>query len=344
MNLVQIPVNNFRITKVHGFLVLKLGLAALCVWIAATLVPKAQWYSLLDHPGGFLCLVVGWMVNQVLCACRLWVILRSVGYNTEFGSIVRIVFSSFLFGSLFPGIIVQDLAKIALIRTTSVAASATGLPQVVLVILADRILGLFSLWLLAFILSFVVTLPAGLTADLIVYSIRFGGILVLGALIFAVSTKLLTRAIRRRPVGGKLGELIALLDMFFSRRTFRAALLFALPVSLLAGGSLMILQAEIGGRLMLAAGQPVAVILQAFLAPASLVISALPLAPAGIGFGQLGLAAIYEIAGLPAAVGVLLATIMQMSQLAAACLLGLPALLSLRSANRMRRGEASGSK
>jgi len=94
-------------------------------------------------------------------------------------------------------------------------------------------------------------------------------------------------------------------------------------------------QATTGGAILASLGHTPETLLQAFLAPTSLVVSTLPIAPSGLGVGQLTLGAIYRLAGLNPAVAILLTTIVQASQLAVACTLGVLAFFTVRSQEKI---------
>jgi len=127
-----------------------------------------------------------------------------------------------------------------------------------------------------------------------------------------------------------LSHMIALIHVLISPRTAVLVGVFALPLSLMAVTILIGAQASVGSMLAVDQGYLPELFTQAFLAPASLIISVLPISPSGIGIGQFTLAAAYDAAGLQRDIGIILATMVQISQILVAGSLGGLGLLLLK--------------
>lgn len=308
-----------------------------CLWWALTTVPPDTWRLALGHPNWVGVMVAAWLFNQVFCALRLRALLSIFGYELPALSCMQITFATFFVSSVFPGVVVGDAAKIALLR---LAKREGGIAELTLVTVVDRALGVLSLWLVAFALSFVVALPDTVAANGLVWFVRLGAAAPIAAG-FAIywlarsSTADISRRLRGRAlvIATRARDILL---VFSSARSVRVLTTTAVPLSLVAVVGLVFAQAATGATIMLTLGSPPDFILQAMLAPTSLIVAAMPISPSGIGVGQVTLAATYHVAALSTEGAVLLTTIVQISQLLLGATLGAMAFLTLR-----RRGEAA---
>lgn len=301
----------------------KLGLGAAClVWALSTIRPST-WELALSHLGWLWVMLAAWILNQFFCALRLRVLLSIFGYRLSVVETVRVAFASFFMASVLPGVVVGDMAKIAILRF---ATKDTGIGELTMVTLLDRMFGLLSLWLIAFVLGFIVELPDTFVAQSLVWLLRISvliPVLCVAFLAFIASphSAWLSKGLTGRAafLAGRARSIVRKLTL---RRSLIAIVTGVIPLSLIAVVCLVAAQAATGALVSSSLGGPSSFLEQAFLAPTSIFVSTIPIAPAGIGVGQLTLAGIYDVAGLNPEVAVLLTTIVQISQLIVGCTIG----------------------
>jgi uncharacterized membrane protein YbhN (UPF0104 family) len=311
-------------TKQRIFFAAKLGLGAAClVWALSTIRPST-WALAASHVSWLWLMLAAWTLNQVFCALRLRVLLSIFGYRLGVADTMRIAFASHFVSSVLPGLVMGDVAKIAILRF---ATKDSGIGELTMVTLLDRLFGLLSLWAVAFVLSFVVVLPETVVAQSVVWLLRISvviPVLCLAFLLFVASphSAWLSKGLTGRAafLAQRARSIVRKLTL---RRSLAAILTQVIPFSMIAVVFLVAGQAATGGLISASLGESRAYIEQSFLAPTSIFVSTIPIAPAGIGVGQLTLAGIYQIAGLNPEVAVLLTTVVQISQLVVGCTIGL---------------------
>jgi uncharacterized protein (TIRG00374 family) len=301
----------------------KLGLSAACLVWALSSIQPSTWNVALSHLSWLWLMIAAWVLNQVFCALRLRVLLAIFGYSLSIADAVRVAFASFFVSSVLPGLVVGDVAKIALLRFVT---KNSGIGELTMVTLLDRLFGLLSLWVVSFTLSFIIRLPDTFAMQGLIWLVRISIIIPLlcaACLVFVASPQ---SAWLGKGLTGRAAFLALRARGIVSKLTLRRSLVAifgrVIPFSLIAVVFLVAAQAATGSLISASLGEPHAFLEQAFLAPTSIFVSTIPIAPAGIGIGQLTLAGIYEIAGLSPEIAVLLTTIVQISQLIIGCTIG----------------------
>lgn len=318
-------------TRQNLIFVAKLVVGAACLVWAMSTIRASTWTLALTHASWLWVMLGAWILNQLFCALRLRVLLSIFGYQLSVIDAVRVAFASFFLASVLPGPLVGDVAKIAVLRF---ATRNTGIGELTMVTLLDRAFGVLSLWAVSFVLSFVVPLPDTVAAQSLLWVVRLSVLLPVVAvaiLIFVASPHSiwLTKNLKGRPafLAGRARSIVRKLTL---RRSQILILTGALPLSLLAVGCLVAAQATTGALIAGSLAEDGAFLSQAFLAPTSIFVSTIPIAPAGIGVGQLTLAGIYDVSGLNPEVAVLLTTMVQISQLVVGCTIGAACFLFVR--------------
>ncbi len=322
-------------------IITRIALAAICLAAAFKLSSATPHNLIFGNALGCAALVAGWVLNQIFCAWRLQILMRVLQIRIPYLVMLRITFSAFVAASVMPGLIAGDVAKVVLLKIDS---RDVGLADLTLIALIDRALGMLCLWFLSVFLSFIIEVPdTGQARGLIL-------IVQAGFFVLCAAAILVMHVLRRKREADIwwLPRMPARVSSFF-RATIRLArddralaqiFLRATPISFVAVILLVSTQAGVGSLMMSELGEPQRILLQTFLAPTSIVVSSLPIAPSGIGVGQLTLATTYAIMQLPSEVAIALTSVVQISQiLVAVVAAGLLALLPLGW--QMPRGSAS---
>jgi glycosyltransferase 2 family protein len=308
---------------------LRIAVAIGALVVALTLVDARPWAVALRNPAWFALALAAWLVNQVGCAWRFRILAGAAGIDLAFATAFKLGAIGFFAGCVFGGFAANDAARTVLLKHHD---SALGLRRLVFVLLLDRTLGFLGFAAWAFLHSFAIAGADG-GARVVVATIQWVGYAMLVALaILAVVSWRLRHALETS-AAAPASRPRALLQFVLGWRIV-AGLLAAFPASMLATGALIETQGWIGAQALASLGEPPAIAAQSFLAPASIIISILPIVPLGIGVGQLTLAGLYSLFGLPAQAAVMLTTLMQAAQLAVALALGAPMLASIRRAGR----------
>lgn len=309
-----------------GLWVVRLGVATIALVVAMTMVDAATWSVAVHNPHWLFAAVAAWLVNQVGCALRFHIVARAMGIPLAFPTSFRMTVIGFFVGCVFGGFAANDVTRAVLLRSSK---AGTGFGHVLFVLLVDRILGFGGFVTCALLLSFTVQ-PADIASAAIVGSARVAGYVVLATLFaLAVIACRATTAVPARHAPARYPRVAAMIDLVFKRRV-AAGMLAAFPLSLAATGALVAAQGWAGGEASTALGLPSAALVQSFLAPASIIISVLPIVPLGVGVGQLTLSGLYALFGLPVSLAVVLTTLMQVAQLIVAACLGLPAMAAIK--------------
>jgi uncharacterized protein (TIRG00374 family) len=323
------------------FFLAKLGLGGAClVWALSTIRPST-WSLAASHLNWVWLMIAAWILNQVFCALRLRVLLSIFGYKLGATDAIRVAFASHFLSSVLPGLVMGDVAKIAILRF---ATKDSGIGELTMVTLLDRLFGLVSLWAVAFVLSFMITLPDTLVVQSVVWLLRISVVIPVLCVAFLLFVASPQSAWLSKGLTGRAAFLAqrarSIVRKLTLRRSLVAILTQVIPFSLIAVAFLVAAQAATGGLISTSLGEPRAFLEQSFLAPTSIFVSTVPIAPAGIGVGQLTLAGIYQVAGLNPEVAVLLTTVVQMSQLVVGCTIGLACFVFVKRHSALREARA----
>lgn len=321
--------------KQNLLLAAKILLGGVCLAWALSAVPMSTWRLAFSHLDWLWVMVAAWIGNQVFCALRLRVLLSIFGYHISVLDAFRVGFAGFFLSSVLPGVVVGDVAKIALLRY---ATRNTGVGELTMVTLLDRAFGVLSLWFVSFVLSFVVELPNTLGAQTLLWLVRLsvlGPVIAIAVLLFIANprSEWLTRSLTGR-AAHLADRARSIVRKLLRRKSLIAIATGVIPLSLLAVLCLVLAQDETGVLVALSLGEPASFLTQAFLAPTSIFVSTIPIAPAGMGVGQVTLAGLYGVAGLNAQIAVLLTTMVQISQLLVGCTIGAASFMLIRRRTR----------
>jgi uncharacterized protein (TIRG00374 family) len=306
----------------YVLLAIQVALALACLYAAYQLTYRLDVGLLTANWPWIGLLIVAWALNQAVCAWRLRVLLGVLDIRLSYLEVLRLTLSSFIAASVLPGVVAGDIAKIALVKLST---HNIRLSDIAIVALIDRVLGFLSLWMLSFILSFLIAAPEGGLAAPLMQFVRIGfvlaliaiAVMVLGARTLALAVDRWSHRLPRRVVA----VAHVLFRVLRDGKALRTIVIAAVPVSLLAVVVLVGIQAFVGGRIMLSLGQPASVLLQAFLAPVSIIVASLPIVPSGIGIGQLSLSASYTVMNLAAEAALILTSLVQVAQISLSCAL-----------------------
>jgi len=292
----------------------KLLVAVACLVLVSEHFDKDVFLQFLEHPSLFLIFVLMWIANQFLVSWRLDLLFSLVQTRIPYLSLVRATFISLLFTSVSPGTVGADVAKVVLIKNVNpdkrVSLIGSG-------IFLDRVIGLVTLIGISVVCSFFLPFSELTDAQMRVVQLVW----LLGAGLIA--GWLVAMAIQHWFVRFELGPKIPGYRFKIIRRGVEMVKLWklsireqivVLAVSTIAVGIIALVQALVTGYLFEADGKPFNFLLSLFIFPALTVISALPITPLGLGVGQLAVGQAFKIFGLPAEIGVAVATLSQLTQ------------------------------
>lgn len=308
----------------------RLVVAAVAFAAALTLVEPAAWRVASDHPEWLLPALGGWLANQWFCAVRFFVLANRAGVPLPFMQSLRMTLVANFVGCIFGGFAATDVARAIWLRQADTGA---GLSGILVLLVLDRGLGLLAFAVWAFALSYAVpaTLVAG--ADVLIETIRaLCAGFVAAVVVVAVLATLFARSTATEGTGiiARISRIVG----FAVQPRIAVGMLLAFPLALLSAGTVIVAQGWMGTQIMDALGSSPQFLLQSFLAPASIIVSILPLVPLGIGLGQLTLSGLYALCGLALDAAVILTTLMQVGQLAIAVGFGAPVLAMVRRTRR----------
>ena len=320
----------------------KILLGGACLAWALSAVPGSTWRLAFAHLDWLWVMLAAWIGNQVFCALRLRVLLSIFGYHVSVVDAFRVGFAGFFLSSILPGVVVGDVAKIALLRY---ATRNTGVGELTMVTLLDRAFGVLSLWFVSFVLSFFIHLPDTFAAQTLLWMVRLsviGPVVAIAVLLFIANprSEWLTRSLTGR-AAHLANRARSIVRKLLRRESLIAIVTGVIPLSLLAVLCLVVAQDETGALVALSLSEPASVLTQAFLAPTSIFVSTIPIAPAGMGVGQVTLASLYGVAGLSPQIAVLLTTMVQISQLLVGCTIGAACFMLVRRRARQVESHAS---
>jgi hypothetical protein len=302
--------------------------ASVAFGAAVTLVEPSAWRLAASRPQWLLPALAGWLVNQAVCAARFFVLANCAGIAIPLMQAMRMQLVGNFFGCIFGGFAANDIARAVWLRQADIGAR---LPAILTLIVLDRGLGLIGFAAWAFALSYVVAAPDAASATLLVDSVR---ILCIGLVAAVVIAGLVVTALSRAraQATGVFGRAAAIVALAVQPR-IAMGMLAAAPLALLSAGTVIVAQGYLGVQVSDALGHPAPFVMHAFVAPASIIVSILPLVPLGLGIGQLTLSGLYAVLGLFVDTAVILTTVMQVGQLVVAVAFGAPVLAMLRIRN-----------
>lgn len=298
----------------------KLLVAILALQLARKYFDHETFLSALGHQGIVVSLVGMWIVNQILISWRLKLLFEHVGCFLSLGVLSRVGFISMLFAGLAPGVVGNDVGKIALLRGSS---QTVRLHTVAAGVLIDRLAGLATLILVSFAASIFMPAPQTAGQAAVVRLVQGGGGLLLGGWAMTVFVQHRLSRLPAPKVSGKLSALVTrlrteLLAWKLSwREQVRVAWMGFLGIGILVFAQALSAAFLIAGPI---GGEEFATLI--FLFPALTLVAALPLTPLGLGIGQLAMGEGFALFGLPADVGVTIATLSQLTQALVAVSIG----------------------
>ncbi len=238
--------------------------------------------------------------GQFLLASRLRLLLRALGLPISFGRALGLTMIGSLFGTILPGLISGDAVRAAYLMAESRGSRSRALAAV----LVDRVLGLYSLFLLGSLALLGAAAAGAVPADLPVPYAAPIGVGLFTAFLALLSWLRPSRLSRGgRWVGWLSAELGRLTDALGSCVRRPGLLARAIALSL-ANHALVIVTYVVAGRLLSA---KLAVTTHLIVDPLAMVLNAVSLTPGGVGFAEGAFAYLFEGLGSDrgAAVGLL---------------------------------------
>lgn len=226
------------------------------------------------------------LAGTVLLALRLKMLLRNRHFEITLRTALQLTLAGFLFGSIFPGFVSGDAIKAVYLCSNSKERRV----DLVAVVIMDRLIGVFSLFLLGTVALFPVwytgifnSLPLFvLTAPLMV-----SGFIIIS---FLLSRESLFKKPTFQRMPGPLRHLASAM-----RDIFRMPSLFAKTVSLSLCNHALVVSAFIIAGLLLQ--DTLSALVHFALDPLAMVLNVIPLTPGGLGIAESALSFVFEFAG-----------------------------------------------
>jgi hypothetical protein len=258
--------------------------------------------GLADRPVGVLAFIVQAFLGGAVEAQRLRWMLGTADSAPPFGFVYRLVSIATLFNIAVPGGTGGDLLKVYYLT----GRRPGRLPELSVLLVLDRVIGLVSLLLIAMFVALFFLMgnsaaiaPVELVGvPLVLLGVVAGGLGV--ASLPAPRRLLLSTMLGRWPRLGRL--LTRAFDTFALVRQHPAVVARALALSLV-GQAIMASAFAVAGQALLPGASPVLV---AALALVALLANALPITPGGIGVGEAAFAALFLRWGIPGGAQLLL--------------------------------------
>ncbi len=253
----------------------------------------------LESPLLLLAVVVGWIVVVLgLGSLRWWFLLRGVGIDTDYLRVVQLNMVGLFFNSTIPGAVGGDIIKAVYVMRDQKAQTKT--PSMLTIVL-DRVVGLIALFVIAGVaVSFefrrLVAMPALVPLIVFIYAICFCS-LCLFLILFSRETWI-ERRIAAFFAPYESGVMKIPKSIFESLLVYKerpASLVAALLISIVLQSAVMFFFLYLSARL-----NGVVPELSTFAAiyPIGILVTALPLAPAGVGVGHVAFDQLYKLVGM----------------------------------------------
>jgi len=255
------------------------------------------------RPAWYVLGIAAWAVLVLIVAWRWQILLGAAGVQTPWRNALRLCFVGYFFNNVMPGLTGGDLVRAVLV-TRGMQVHRTRAAMSVLV---DRLLGLFSLLLLAGVVLLFLDLPQGQEGPARRLAlVRQGVFLILGAAVLGAAVWLSRRGrrwfridalLRRLPAR----ELVAKVDgaiTVYRERPAAVAAALGLSLFLQVCG---ILSFWATGR---ALGAGLGLDQQFVIFPVVQTVSSVPVAPAGWGVGEWLYGKFFQWFGAPYTLGV----------------------------------------
>jgi uncharacterized membrane protein YbhN (UPF0104 family) len=286
--------------------ILKLVLVLLLIFIF-----KDQFLDSINHleeiGGSFLIGIVlfFYLINNLLNVYRFRALLKMTGIKIKYGYLVKINFISMFFGLILPGVVGSDIVKASYLLKIKPESKY----KIITSILIDRLLGLIGLIIITAI--FVLFIPVQLFNEQFeIYTVYLKSVIVVSLIILLIFLfvpslfypiiKIRKKFFMRRPL-----QKILIIMIKFSKNKMKFLSLNLLSVfscfTLVLGLSIVAEMSNSYGS----------IIIHWALIPFGIIVSTIPISPAGIGISQVGLNSIYQIFSQQSQLGFLLMSIYQ---------------------------------
>ena len=232
---------------------------------------------------------------RIIMAARWYVILRSLGMETDLWSVIRTTLVSQSLGHLLPGGVSTDLVRIQQMHANNLSLHSSTSS-----VLLDRILGVASMFAVAFGASAIDALGQNRSGIALEIALASFALLFLCGVFFLVGAPVWRAVSSYRVVRILPKKLSVFLDQVASAVTDRELMVaVALPVSLLSL-VVQVLRAAVICILFLAVGQPVELVHCIIFVPIVFVLMVFPVTIGGLGLREGTLAYFFSLVGVPA--------------------------------------------
>lgn len=292
----------------------------------------SQFLVVLRRPDAISASIAVWIVGPVLLGtARWWLLMRGAGLSCDYLRALKLQMIGFFFNTAMPGAVGGDIVKaIYIVRDQN---GATGKTPAMLSVILDRIvglIGLFAMGVVAALMDLQQLRANPVTADLI----RGLALVVVCSVIF-LGVVFVPYKDGKDPVqkilGLKLPLFGVLSGIYSALRNYRdkPGIVFATIGISIAIQMIFLWFMGFIGRIMYGPGQfDVALLAPIF--PFGILVTAIPLAPGGLGVGHAAFDKLFSLVGLPGGANVF--NVYVLSQLILN-LLGILPYLSMRSKN-----------
>jgi glycosyltransferase 2 family protein len=316
-----------------------LFVAGLLYWMIATgKIDIPQMVKSLQDPEILIPAVAVWVLGPVVLGTwRWWLLLRGAELECSFWAALKLQLVGFFFNTAMPGAVGGDIVKAIYIVKDQPKPS--GKTSALLTVLLDRIIGLiglFSTGAVAVLLNYSMLMANPMTANLV----KALGLVFIGALVF-LGFIFVPYAEGKDPFERLLKKPLpafkTILGIYQALRKYRTrpGLLFG-TIGISMGIQVMFLwfMGHLGTQLY---GDQFNAALLPTVFPFGILVTALPIAPGGMGVGHAAFEKLFQLVGLPG--GANLFNIYTLTQLAMNLLCFVPYLISFKKVSMEQLSE-----
>ncbi|MES2823699.1 MAG: lysylphosphatidylglycerol synthase transmembrane domain-containing protein [Pseudomonadota bacterium] len=293
-------------------LLLKLSITCVVLWFVWSHVNLSQIQSILTNPWLLSVIPICWIINQLFTSLRLYSIVKALGRPVHLFDVIQANLGSLFIANLMPGVVGGDVIKYFYLKKNDPSISKV---QLVLILMLDRILGLFAVLFWCSIFSFFIDVKAVHSQlsylNLLTY---MPFVMFIFVLCFFLLFNTFMKFFSKYNFPPMIRNLIEVYEHFVKSANWRS-LLLVMSYNFFAVFILLLGLVLVGGYLEYQQiGAPM-ICFQFFLIPLVLIAAMLPITPMGIGVAQITMAAAYELYGLTPSVGVSVSTLSQLGLL-----------------------------
>ncbi len=293
--------NRFRSAFVVNLMKFSIVAVLLIILISSGKLSLNQFMTVLSRPDAIVASIGVWIFGPVILGTtRWWLLMRGAGLSCQFLRAIKLQMIGFFFNTAMPGAVGGDIIKaIYIVRDQN---GATGKTPAMLSVVLDRIvglIGLFAMGVVAALLSLPQLIANPVTADLLrgLVVVVVCSMIFLGVVFIPYKNDkdpILKILSAKWPLFGVLSGIYVALRNY---RDKPGIIFSAIGLSIIVQMIFLWFMGFIG-RIMYGEAQFNAALI-APIFPFGILVTAIPLAPGGLGVGHAAFETLFSMVGLP---------------------------------------------